>query len=63
MRILEHQNTIHMICPYCGYEDLNSWEFTHIDDTVTCKSCEREFDYEREINVTYNTFRKTQSHK
>ena len=43
-------------CPYCNYEDQDSWEFTEDEETqVTCGRCEKDFNVSRQIEVTYST--------
>jgi len=44
-----------MICPYCGYEQMNSWEIPGDDGTVECGRCEKEFDFTRNVEVTFST--------
>lgn len=49
-------------CPYCGYEDIDSWEIRFDDSpegsaTCTCKRCERDFLVERNVTVEYSTFK------
>ena len=45
-------------CPYCGYEDKNSWEFDYDEETQQdCGRCGKEFNVSREISVTYSTSR------
>ena len=48
---LEHE----MICPYCGYEQRDSWEIPGDDGTVECGRCEKEFDFTRNVEVTFST--------
>lgn len=55
---IDHQYTRNLVCPYCGYEDLNSWECTHDSGEEICGSCGEEFEYEREVSVSYTTWKK-----
>ncbi len=41
-------------CPYCGFKDINSWEFTEPGE-VTCGACEKDFFVEVEIDVKYSS--------
>lgn len=50
-----HENNIK--CPYCDWEDQDSWEFGEDSGTHTCDRCEEEFNVTREIEVTYSTYR------
>jgi transcription elongation factor Elf1 len=52
-----HENNIK--CPYCDYEDIDSWEFDDDSGSWTCGSCEKEFDVVRNIEVTYSSYRKS----
>lgn len=54
---MEHRNERNIICPYCGWEDEDSWEFDSDEEVVTCRGCEKEFNVTREIEVTYSTSR------
>jgi len=54
---MEHRYEKNIKCPYCDYEWKDSWEFTEDGGTHTCDSCEKEFNVERELEVTYNTSR------
>ena len=54
---MEHKYEKNIKCPYCDWEDQDSWEFTEDSGTWTCGSCEKEFNVDREIEVTYSTSR------
>lgn len=49
-------------CPYCGYEDSDSWEvFGPYDSECTeinCADCDQEFKVAQHIKVTYSTEKK-----
>lgn len=47
-----------MICPYCGYVQIDSWEIPGDDGIVECVRCEKEFDFTRNVEVTFSTSRK-----
>lgn len=56
---IEHENVKEIVCPYCGYEFSDSWEFG--DDSereITCEACYKPFTSYREVEVTYSTERK-----
>ena len=54
---MEHKYESNIKCPYCDWEDNDSWEFTEDSGTHTCGSCEKEFNVTRDIEVTYSTSR------
>lgn len=51
-----HESNI--ICPYCGYEDTDSWEWNENYEYYDCPDCGEEFRVERYVEVTYSTFKK-----
>ena len=56
---IDHEFTRNIICPYCGYEDEDSWE-TEPDEqgclgSIACGKCGREFKAYRYVDVTYST--------
>lgn len=56
---IDCDHTQFIVCPYCGHEDQNSWEY-HDSGNVYCGSCGEEFFMEREI-VVYYTSKKIKS--
>ncbi|SRR3972149_1020349 len=55
---MEHKHTNQIICPYCGHEDDESWNLEEEGETQkTCESCEKEFNVEKEVSITYSTSR------
>ena len=54
---MKHEFENQIKCPYCNWEDQDSWEFGEDSGTHTCGSCEKEFNVEREVKVTYSTSR------
>lgn len=50
--------TQNITCPYCGWEDRDSWEFGQDTDDVQCGECEETFVCEPDIAVTYCTYKK-----
>jgi len=55
---IDHENTDEIICPWCGKEVGDSWEMADDGKDETCGYCEKQFDYNRVIDVTYSTMRK-----
>ena len=51
---IEHQYTTEIVCPHCGYEFSDSWEFEDSGD-AECYRCDLAFFFERQIEVTYTT--------
>lgn len=48
-------NEDHIICPYCGNVDEDSWEYSDDEGEIDCGRCGREFNYTRDIAVKYTT--------
>lgn len=51
-----HTSEDNIKCPYCDYEDKNSWEFTEDDGVWECGHCGKEFKVSRNITITYNSY-------
>jgi len=54
----DHKMTNEIICPYCGYEHGDSWEWAdgrEQEDEFECHQCQKTFSCERSISVTYST--------
>ena len=49
----EQYGTDNITCPYCGYEDGDSWEADESNDHYECPNCGCYFSYEREVSVSY----------
>jgi transposase len=47
----------YVICPYCGYEHGDGWEWATTEQTrkMVCEGCDKEFHYWTEFQVTYHT--------
>jgi hypothetical protein len=52
---VEYQYTNEITCPYCGYEFGDSWEAS--EGEKECPDCDRKFDVERDVDVTYISYR------
>ena len=51
---IDHRYTAEIVCPHCGYEFRDSFEFD--DDGITeCYECEESFSFERQVDITYST--------
>jgi len=42
-------------CPYCNWEDVDSWEQKDDENTIVCSNCGGEFDYIRYVTVSYDS--------
>lgn len=47
-----------MICPYCGHENSDSFEFIEDEGERECENCGKIFEYTREIEIRYTTTKK-----
>ncbi len=54
---ISHKYTQEVVCPYCGNEFTDSWEYDDSEE-IYCESCKNTFDMERAIEVTYCTYKK-----
>lgn len=54
MSRIDHEYTDEIVCPHCGYEHSDSFEYSEDGDT-TCNDCGKPFHYARDISVTYST--------
>ena len=45
----------HAICPYCGYEDEDSWEYKEGENDAECPSCGEPFTVIAELVAEYTT--------
>jgi len=54
---MEHDFEQNIKCPYCDYEDTDSWEFGTDSGKNTCGSCGEEFNVQVNVEVTYTTTR------
>lgn len=54
---MEHRNEKNIKCPYCDWENSDSYEFTEDSGNYICEDCGKEFFVERNIQITYDTSR------
>jgi transcription elongation factor Elf1 len=54
---LDCDGSSYCTCPYCGYEDADSWELGNDVDEATCCRCGRRFKLNIELSRTYSTER------
>ncbi len=55
MTEIEHEYTDEIVCPYCGNEYSDSWEYEEEGSKIECDSCNRKFNYTRNTSVSYTT--------
>ena len=51
---IDHDYTNEVVCPHCGYEHHDSWEFPDGGE-YDCANCGEPFLVERIVDVTYCT--------
>ncbi len=52
-------HTHELVCPYCGGEMSDSWEYGsggEEDSEADCGHCSRTFRYSRNVSVSYTTY-------
>ncbi len=52
----KYQHNENMVCPYCDHELFLSWEHKENSGTIVCNNCNKEFEYTREVRITYSTY-------
>lgn len=55
---IDHEYTDEIVCPYCGYEFLDSFEISSEEEDlglIECDKCGEQFYASRNIQVTYST--------
>jgi len=57
MSEFDHECTDEVVCPWCGCEFTDSWEFSDSYDELQCDECGKIFSMIREIEVSYSTRR------
>lgn len=56
MEYIDYKNTDEVVCPYCGYEFGDSWEFQMNGcEKITCDECNKEFECEAETTIAYSS--------
>lgn len=55
MKEIDHEYTDNLICPYCGYEDQDSWELSESSDNYTCGDCSKNFTYNSSVSRTFTS--------
>lgn len=52
---IDHTYTENIVCPYCGHEDIDSWEAQSDHGEYECGMCDELFFYERIVTTQYST--------
>ena len=52
----KHKFAKEVVCPYCLHEFSDSWEFEESGE-ISCESCGKKFNMEREVEITYSTYK------
>ncbi|HDK7182970.1 TPA: hypothetical protein PTV74_002117 [Clostridium botulinum] len=55
---IDHEYTNEIVCPFCGYEFIDSWEYGDGEEDlglIECNECGKSFYANREVLVTYST--------
>jgi hypothetical protein len=53
---IDHTLTDEIVCPYCGYEFGDSYEYS--EGQTWCEDCGKEFSFYKYVSVTYTSFKK-----
>jgi DNA-directed RNA polymerase subunit RPC12/RpoP len=56
---IEHEFTKNVVCPYCGFENKDSWELEDWSDNYECPNCEEKFSFTRYVETYYSSKRRT----
>ena len=55
---IDHHYTNNPVCPYCGYEESDAWEWGdggEGDGEHECGDCEKPYRYVRYVDINYST--------
>ncbi len=44
-----------IICPWCGEEETDSWEYPDSEDDIECEHCGNHYTMQRDVEVSYST--------
>lgn len=56
---IDHEYTDEIVCPYCGHQMTNSWDYDDYGD-IDCPKCNKLFEYDRIpiVDCSYSTSKK-----
>lgn len=52
---IECKNTDEIVCPYCGFEFSDSWEYDQDTEEIDCLECDKTFNMTRNVYIDYST--------
>lgn len=55
---IDHESTCEIVCPWCGHEFMDSWEYESNEEEiglVECQHCGKELYAYRNITIDYST--------
>ena len=58
MSEIKHKYTKEIVCPYCGYEFSDSWDYSSdLEDIglIDCENCDKSFYANRIVTINYST--------
>lgn len=56
MEDIDYRDTDEVVCPYCGYEFGDSWEFQMNGcENINCDECNKKFECEAETTIKYSS--------
>ncbi len=53
IRRSETMNDDNAVCPWCGYEHSDCWEWSDSEEEWECHKCGKLFEYETEVSRTF----------
>lgn len=53
--MIDHEGTETIVCPYCGCEFQDNWEYPDEDWECSCQDCGKKFYYSRDVQVSYTS--------
>lgn len=54
---IDHEYTNEIVCPYCGKEQSDPYDFREDDGEIQCESCDSAFSYERHRSIKFSTYK------
>lgn len=50
---IDHEYTTNVVCPWCGHEFSDCFEWPDSDDGDDCTECGKRYSYYREVSISY----------
>lgn len=60
---MEHEYTDELICPFCDGVQSDAWELLNDSEDVHCGHCGKLFFYQRHVEVTYTSRKKSEGRR